>query len=196
MANVDRPNGLTPVRHTNGSPWNGKFRMYYHAVGQSDVIYMNDAVTSAGSADALGKYATVEQADVGDPIRGVAIGFSDTPYLAADTTNLERSYCPTLTAMYIAVVDDPTVIWEIQEDNAGENIEADDVGSVLNLVATAGSTTTGLSGMELDSSEGGSTSAKTFMLLGLVDREDNVMGLYARWEVYAVEHEFHGTAGI
>lgn len=196
MANSDRPNGFTPVRHMNGNPWNGKFRMYYVPVTDGTDIFKGDTVKSAGSADSTGKYASVEQGGTSDPIRGVVIGFSDTPYLAADTTDLKRVYRPASTAMYLAVVDDPGVIWEAQEDGDGGNLGAGDVGSILDLVVGSGNTTTGLSGMELNSSDGGSTSTKIFMLLGLVDREENDLGANAKWEVFALEHELNLVTGI
>lgn len=198
MANVDTPFGFKPVRHLNGNPYNGQFNVYYCDVDEDEAIYLGDAVKTLGSADVLGKYPTVEQADAGDAIRGVVVGFSNTPYVAADVSDLTRVYRPGSTAMYIHVADDPQLIFEVQEDNLNDTLVADDVGSIANLVATAGSSTTGLSAMELDSTEGGQTSSKTFMILGLVDRPGNVMGNYAKWNVMAVLHELAGSglAGI
>lgn len=196
MANTDRPSGFIPSEHLNGNPWNGKFRMYYIASGEGTATFIGDPVEFAGSADSTGKYATVNQAAANETILGVVIGFSDTPYFSADTTNLSRAYRPALTAMYCAVVDDPDVIFEIQEDSDAENIEADDVGSVLDIVVGSGDTTTGLSGVELNSSDGGQTSGKTCKLLGLVDRPDNALGTNAKWRVLIVEHEMRSTTGV
>lgn len=191
MANSNRPMGFTPVRHLNGNPWNGQFNMYYEP--GSIALYIGDAVRSAGSSDTLGKYATLIRGDTTTAVRGVVIGFSDTPYLAADVTDLSRVYKPATIAKYVAVVDDPDVIFEVQEDSDGENIAADDVGLTFKLTTDAGSATTGLSGMELDSSDKGST--RPCRLLGLVDRPDNKLGADAKWNILFAMHELRSTTG-
>lgn len=197
MANVDRPSGFSPVRHLNGNPWNGQFNMYYVASGNVTALYIGDPVRTAGAADTLGKYATMQQAAAGEAVRGIVIGFSNTPHVAADVTNLSRAYRPGETAMYVAVVDDPDVIFEIQEDSlTATNLLATDVGMNVDFVSpSSGSTSTGLSNFELNS-DSASASVLPCRLLGLVDRPDNVLGDYARWNILFVEHEFRGTAGI
>ncbi len=195
MANVDRPAGFRPVRYLNGSPWNGKARMYYIPATDSTAVFVGDAVKSAGSADATGKYATVTQAAAGDTVRGVAIGFSDQPYVAVDTDNLYRKYRPASTAMYCLVVDDPNVVFEVQEDNVGNDIDADMVGLNTDFVATSGDTSSGISKFELDSSGTGTGSAQC-RILGLVDREDNALGTHAKWEIIFNEHELKSTTGV
>ncbi len=197
MANVDRPSGFSPVRHLNGNPWNGQFNMYYVSSGDGTSLFIGDPVRTAGSADTLGKYATMQQAAAGEAVRGVVIGFSNTPNVAADVTNLSRAYRALNTAMYVAVVDDPDVIFEVQEDTAtSTNLLATDVGINVDFVTgSAGSTATGLSDFELNS-DSTNTTALPCRLLGLVDRPDNVLGAYARWNILFVEHEFRGTAGI
>ena len=195
MANVDKPSGLKPVRYLNGAPWNGKARMYYCRSDYATALFIGDTVKSGGSADTLGKYATVEASGAGGNIRGVVIGFSDQPHVAVDVTNLNRTYKPASTAMYCLVVDDPDVIFEVQEDNAANDIDADMVGLNADVVATAGDTASGISGYELDSS-GTGTGAAQLRILGLVDREDNEIGTYAKWEVLINEHELKSTTGV
>lgn len=194
MANVDQPSGFLPVRHLNGNPYNGQFNMYF--VSDANAMWIGDAVKSSGSADTLGKYGTVVRAAAGNAIRGVVIGFSNTPYLAANVEDLSMAYRLASVEMYVAVADDPDLIFEAQEDNLNDTLEAGDVGSIVNLVATTGSTLTGISGMEIDSSEGGDISANTFLVLGLVDRPDNVLGTYAKWNVYPLLHELRNSTGV
>lgn len=195
MANTDRCAGLKPVKYLNGAPWNGKARMYYIPATDSTAVFVGDAVKSAGSADALGKYATVAQVAAAGIIRGVVIGFSDQPHVAFDTTNLYRSYRPASTAMYCLVVDDPNVIFEVQEDNGANDIAATMVGLNIDLIVGSGDTASGKSGMELDSSSTASTTLQC-RILGLVDREDNAMGAHAKWEVLINEHEFKSVLGV
>jgi len=196
MANTDIRKGLTPVRHINGNPWNGQFRMYYVPDTDATALFVGDPVLWAGAADTLGKYATITQAAGSGEILGAIIGFSDTPYLAADTTDLDRKYRLASTALYVAVVDDPDVVFELQEDNDSEDMEAADVGSTVDIVFNhAGNTTTGLSGCEIDSSTGGQTDDQ-MRVLGLVDREDNVLGEFSKWEVLIVKHAMSSLTGV
>lgn len=198
MANTNRPGGLKPVRHLNGNPWNGKARMYSIASEYAVNMFVGDAVISGGSADASGKYPTVQVATANCNIRGVAIAFSDQPYIAINQDNLNKSYHVASTAGYCLVVDDPDVIFEIQEDNDGGNLAATDAGANTDLVATAGSTTTGLSNMELDSTVTGAGAVAQFRILGLSNKEDNALGAYAKWDVLINEHEFRSVdlAGV
>lgn len=196
MANRDIRKGLTPVRHINGNPYNGKFRVYYVKVTDGTALFIGDPVLWAGSADVLGKYASIQQATAGSEILGSIVGFGDTPYLMADTTDLERVYRPSSTAMYVGVADDPDLVFEVQGDDDSENIIADDVGSTLDIIFThAGNTSTGLSGCELDSSTGGQTN-DACRLLGLVDREDNVLGEFAKFEILIVKHAMSSLTGV
>ncbi len=188
MANVDRPAGFKPVGHLNGSPWNGKATMYYVPSTDSTAIFMGDAVSSAGAADASGKYPTVAQAAAAAVIRGVVVGFSDQPYVAVDTSNLNRMYRPASVAMYVLVVDDPDVIFEIQEDNTGNDITAAMVGLSTDIEVGAGDTANGMSGMELDSSDT-ATALGQCKILRVTNREDNALGTNCKFDVLIIEHE-------
>lgn len=189
MANLDTPFGFKPVKHLLGTPWNGKTNVYYVPSTDGTAIFKGDAVKGAGSADATGKFPSVAQAAAGDLIRGVVVGFGDNPYtmLHPDTPN--RDYRPVSTAMYVFVVDDPFVIFEIQEDSTGNNLAATEVGLSTNLVVGSGSTATGKSAMELDSSDTATDGNGQCKILRVVDREDNALGTNCKWEVLIVEHE-------
>jgi hypothetical protein len=196
MANTDIVAGFKPVKYLNGSPWTGKARMYYIPSSDGTATFIGDAVISAGSADTLGKYATVKQAAAGEAIRGIVIGFSDQPHVAFDADNLYRAYRPADTAMYCLVVDDPSVIFEIQEDSDGNSLAATEVGLNTNIVVGSGDTSSGKSAMELDSSDTGTNAQGQCKLLGIVDREDNALGTNAKWEVIINEHEFLSSDGL
>lgn len=195
MPNTDTPFGFKPVKHVSGASWNGKANVYYIPSTDGTAVYNGDAVKSAGAADATGKYPTVAQAAAGDAIRGVVIGFGDNPYTMVQADNLLRSYRPASTAMYCLVVDDPFVVFEIQEDSIGNSITAAMVGMSVDIVVSAGSTTTGKSGMELDSSDT-ATAAGQCKILRLVNREDNELGNYAKWEVTIIEHEMLSSTDV
>lgn len=195
MANVDTPFGFKPIEHLNGNPWNGKTRVYYIPATDNTAVFIGDPVKSAGDADATGRFPTVAQAAAGNLIRGIAVGFADQPYVAFDTTNQYRKYRPAATAMYVFVVDDPDVIFEIQEDSVGNSIGTAMLGLNTDITVGSGSTSTGISAVELDSSDT-ATAAGQCKMLGLVDRPDNELGNHAKWKVLIVEHEMRSTTDI
>lgn len=195
MANIDSPFGLKPVKYLSGAPWNGKANVYYIPATDGTAMFVGDAVKSAGSADATGKYPTVTQVAAGDAVRGVVIGFADNPYVMIHPDTPNRTYRAASTAMYCLVVDDPDVIFEIQEDSVGAALAAVDVGLSADLVVGSGNTANGKSGIELDSSTKVTTAA-TCKILRLVDREDNVLGNNAKWEVLIAEHEMKLATGV
>ena len=192
MANLDRPFGLKPLRYLNSTPWNGRFSIYYKAVGLNEAIFIGSPVKLAGSADTLGKYPTIQLAGAGGPIVGAVIGFGNTPNLVADVTDLDLTYSPASTAAYVAVVDDPSVIFECQEDSS-TTFTADSVGCNCDLTTESGSTTTGKSTVELDCATETTTSTLEVRILRLVDRVDNALGAYSKWEVLINVHAYgHG----
>jgi len=189
MANTDTPFGFKPVKHLNGSPWNGKANVYYIPSTDNTAVFVGDAVKGAGAADTTGKYPTVTQATAGAAVIGVVIGFGDNPYTMTHPDTPNRSYRPAATAMYAFVVDDPQVIFEVQEDSDANSITAAMVGLSTNFVVGSGSTVTGKSAMELDSSDTATDTAGNCRILRLANREDNELGNYAKWEILFGEHE-------
>jgi hypothetical protein len=189
MANTDTPFGFKPVKHLNGSPWNGKANVYYIPATDAVATFVGDAVKGAGAADTTGKYPTVTQATAGAAVRGVVIGFGDNPYVMTHPDTPNRTYRPASTAMYAFVVDDPQVIFEVQEDSDANSITAAMVGLSTNFVVGTGSTVTGKSAMELDSSDTATDTTGNCRILRLANREDNDLGDYAKWEILFGEHE-------
>jgi hypothetical protein len=186
MANVDRPNGLRPVKHLTGAPYNGQANKYYIPSTDGTAVFVGDAVKSAGSADADG-IPTVAQAAAGDAIRGVVVGVI--PVTSSSTIYREAS-----TSRYVLVADSPDILFEIQEDSGGGALAATDVGNNADIVVGSGSTTTGTSGMELDSSTKNTTSAQ-LRIVELIQTADNAIGTNAKWLVKINEHELTSTTG-
>ena len=195
MANSDTPFGFRPVKHLSGAPWNGKANVYYIPATDNTAVFNGDAVKSAGAADGTGRFPTVTQAAAAGVIRGVVIGFGDNPNVMVQADYPLRSYRHAATAMYCLVVDDPFVIYEIQEDSVGNSITAAMVGMSTDIAVGTGSTTTGKSAMELDSSDT-ATAAGQCKILRLVNREDNELGNHAKWEVTIIEHEMLSSTDV
>lgn len=196
MANADTPFGLRPVRHLNGSPWNGQVRRYLLPSTDGTATFIGDPVKLAGSAGAVGTLVdgvpvgglpTIAQAAAGDPIIGVVVGFEPLK------TNLETLHRAASTARVAYVADDPNLIFEIQEVTGGIALTATEVGLNANFVVGTGSTTTGLSGVELDNATEATTATLNLKILALVQREDNEYGEHAKWEVLVNNHQLRGT---
>ena len=194
MSNTNSPFGLIPYMYLNGTPWNGKTSTYYIPVGNATALYKGDKVKLASSGSSDGKYPDIVKADAGDLSIGVVVGFGYDPDLMIDIATPARNYCPTLTAMYAFVVDDPNVIFLAQEDSDGAALAITAIGENVDLVYAAGSTTTGQSGSMLDSSTHNTTTSE-LRLLRLADVPGNAIGNYAKWLVKFNEHSFLSTTG-
>jgi hypothetical protein len=202
MANADTPFGLRPVRYRNGSPWNGAATPYHKAAGTNEAWYIGDAVVKNGAGNAasvqrpglgnfpIGTLSGAVLATAGDtnPITGVVVAFGANP------DALGRIYSPVLTEDIAWVVDDPNVIFEIQADGA---IPAASVGLNAVLIKThAGSTVTGRSGTELDTTSDtpAADASNQLLILRAVNRDDNDTTLaHAKVEVLINLHTEKST---
>lgn len=189
MANLDSPNGLRPTRYISGAPYNGAGNIYHVPATDATAIFIGDLVTLTGTSDTRG-IPTVEQADAGDVVLGVCIG-------VRAVTQESTVFRAASTERYIFVEDSPEVVYEIQEDSVGGALTADSVGLNANFIVGTGSTSTGISAMELDSNTAATTATLPLKILRLVDREDNEIGDQAKWEVRLNSHRFRaGVIGV
>lgn len=198
MANVDSPFGLRPVRY------NAEDVNIYYVNDDTNGVYIGDPVFASGSADANGIQEVDRKGTIADatpsnntPIVGVVVGFAsdkagsqlrdDTRYIAAGSTG------------YALVCDNPDAVFEIQEDSVGGALAATAVGANFNFTSVAGSTVTGLSGVELDSSDVSDATSPyaALRIKGLARRPDNAIGTNAKWEVQIVHHQSRaGAIGV
>lgn len=186
MANVNRANGARPVKHISGSPYNGQCNLYECNTGNA--VFIGDFVKSGGTANADG-IATVVIAAAGDTLRGVVVG------VVPDTAD-SLIYRASGTTRKLLVCDDPDIIFEIQADNGGANLALVDVGENADILVTGGSTTTGTSATELDSSSHVTATAQ-LRILGFSQKADNAPASdYAKVLVLINEHELKATAGV
>lgn len=192
MANVDRVFGFRPIGHLNGSPWNGKVTKYAILAADATATFVGDLVKLGGSADADG-VASVVQAAAGNTPVGPIVWMEPNP------DNLSQNYRPASTLRYVYVADDPDLVMECQEDAVGGALAITNVGQNADIVVAAGSTTTGQSGMELDSSTANTTSTLVLRILGFMQRPDNEVGVAnAKMKVAFNVHQYGsvGTTGV
>jgi hypothetical protein len=201
MANENRPAGFIPRQYLNGAPWNGQARLYSIAASYGTALYIGDPVISSGTADAKGLPGVVLGAATG-ALRGVIVGLGKTPGGLFNPSNLDITYKPASdpSVWYAAVVDDPNVLFEIQEESNGTALAATEIG--LNTVPVIAAGNGYVSGWQLRSASGatpGTTATLQLRLMGLVQRPGNAFGAYAKHLVQINVHELgHGTgaAGV
>lgn len=201
MANDNRPSGLTPVRYLNGSPWNGGGNIYSIAASYNTALYIGDPVISSGTADAAGIQGIAIYGGTG-AIRGVIVAIGTSYESLVNAADLTKVYHPANDAAewYALVVDDPNVIFEVQENSNGTQLAAADIG--MNTILKSGTGNGFLSGWLLSSATDATpatTATLAVRLLGLVQRTGNAFGAYAKHLIQINVHELaHGTgaAGV
>jgi hypothetical protein len=120
---------------------------------------------------------------VGDTANVPPVTSLDTPVYRAASTN-----------RYVLVADNPTLIFEAQ--TAGATFATADVGQNCEVDVTAGSTTTGSSGMAIDLANKGTTATLPLKIVGFPNRPDNLIGdTYTSAYVIINNHQYKGGTG-
>jgi hypothetical protein len=205
MANANTPRGLSPVGTITGAPFNEQGRLYAIANDASNTYAIGDIVKVAGGSDATGIPYAIKAATTDTPV-GVVVGIrvSDpTVSLVGTTLALNTIYLPLSSGTrYVYVVDDPTVIFEVQGDATG--VAAADVFKNAGLTITANQTTLAmsapLSNTVLNASSflaiaSSGSLALPLQIIGLSQRGDNAPGAYAKALVKWNKHQFLNPVG-
>jgi len=201
MPNSNRASGFSPVRYLNGAAWNGAATLYSIVASYGTELAIGDPVISSGTANSDG-VAGIALAAATGAVRGVIVGLGKGPNMMANPSNLDTTKRPAndAAAWYAMVVDDPNVLFELQEESNGTALAATEVGmNTVPLLATAG---TYASGWLLRSASGATpatTATLQLRLMGLSQKRDNAFGAYAKWLVKFNVHELGtgtGAAGV
>lgn len=206
MANTSRPTGFKPVKHINGSPYNGQCNFYAVATDEGTAIFVGDLVKinggaasnlpaiSRGAANNVMVGCVVGVLPAGmDPVEGkmstgsMSLDYPTSGFVAA-TPGVVR---------YVLVCDDPEIIMEAQADDDTSTIVATQLMANFNVVATAGTTTTGVSNMQVDSNTGATTNTLPLQLVGFPNRVNNEVGvLNQKVLVKFNTHQYKATTGV
>ena len=167
MANVDSAFGLIPIAKAGQNPNNGGETKYSIADNQSTAIFTGDPVTYKSDG-------TVEVATASTAFCGVFRGcFYTDPTTSKPTW---RPYFPASLSPGDAVgfiVDDPMQTFIAQQDSVVSNIVAANLNENANLIFNAGNTTTGVSGVEIDSSTADTTATLQVRLIDFYNVPSN-----------------------
>jgi hypothetical protein len=184
MASVSRINGFRPVKNLVGGAMTGQIETVFAPSSDGSVIMVGDAVELLGDARAATGVPTVKRlAAATNAPYGIVVGISfegvgDTQNVPPVTDLNTPVYRRASTDRYLLVCVDPNVIYEVQY--AGTSVAAAtitaNVGQNGQFTLTAGSTTTGASGMQLDSAGLNTTNTLPLKIVGFPNRPDNIPG--------------------
>ena len=201
MANLNAPRGFVPVRYLNGAAWNGATNLYFIPQADGSVYSPGDAVKSAAGGDANGVPAIAKAAGT-DTLRGVItnilVAAPNNPSLVGTTLDLTTLQAPATKAKgyYALVVDDPAVLFEIQDDGASA-LTATACNKNASFTVANPTAPQQNSASVLGAATVNTTQALNLRILGLAPRDDNAFGVNARWLVKINQHELEGnTAGV
>lgn len=201
MANNPTAFGLSPVRYLTGQPWNGAVNLYCVLAADTNAYWIGDLVTTIGNAnaDTFGIPA-VTLASAGAAVRGVIVGIGTAPIGGSgpfiNPNNLQALSRPSGAATvvyYLAVVDDPDVLFEVMEGGVAAALTATSCNRNVNINTGTRSGSLSVSPTFLDNNTVATTATLNLKIIQGVNRLDNT--LYAanqRWLVKINNHEFSG----
>ncbi len=188
MANVSRINGLRPVKHLTGAPYNGQANIYEVPAAEATAIFVGDLVkvgTKPGTAGYPVAEATGASA-AGDIASGAVLGAvvgiipaGMDPVSGAMTNGRSPQldtplYRAASTKQFILVADSPDLIFEAQADGAVTN---SNIGLNVGYNIGTHNTTTGASAQQVDASSAATTNTLPLTLVGFprngIDNEVN-----------------------
>ena len=185
MANVSRINGFKPVKHLNGSPYNGQANIYEVPAGEAVPVFVGDLVKlsdSAGTAGFPAVEAVVAASSqvVAVPVVGAVVGIINAKLdpvdgkMTAGSISLDTPvYRAASTKQFVLVADSPDLIFEAEANAA---VALADVGLNADIGASAHTLplATGNSPMYVHSTTAPSASAtRPLQIMGIVKRPDN-----------------------
>lgn len=192
--NADIVKGFTPVGTLSGSDYHGKLRRVSFAAGDAVACFIGDLVKLTANATADGKTPVVAQSGVGDISVGVLVS------LEPDTTDEGSLSAPNFrsasTLRFGQVAFGSDVLYSIQEDSVGNSMPITDAGLNADVIIAAGNTTTGASGMEIDSTTAATTNTLVLRLHHVEDKIDNRLGDNANWIVSINLSDDRATTGV
>lgn len=202
MANLNAPRGFVPSRYMDGSAWNGQANMYVVQQAEPNQINVGDTVKSSANGDANGIPAVTKITNGTDTARGVVIAVvqapPNNPSLVGTTIDLATQNIPAAKTKdyYVLVVDDPAVLFELQDDGLAA-LTATSCNKNASYTVANPTAPQQNSASVLTTASVAVTQALPLKIVGLAQRADNAFGLNAKWLVKLQQHELQGnTAGV
>lgn len=193
MANINAPFGFRLCQEQAGDVGVGKARLVFVPSTDGTAIYVGDAVKTATGLDSATGCGLVTASTANtDVVRGFVLSCI-TP-VTAQNLAIGTLYRPASTAQYLLICDDPGAEFEIQ---CSGSITASVAHMGTNIdYGTAGSTSTGLSGMQASATVG--TTSKQLRILEAVNVPNNALGsnVVIRVRINDTYHEFTQATAV
>ncbi len=207
MANTSKINGFKPVKHLNGSAYNGQANLYEVPAGEAVPVFIGDLVKLSDQA-ATSFYPAVE-AVVGasaqiaaGPILGAVVGIVNVKtdptsgIMSTGSISLDTPvYRPASTKQYVLVADSDDIIYEAEAD---ASVAAASIGLNVGVGASAHTNPllTGTSPMYVYSTTApDTTSTRPLQIVGIVNRPDNEVGANSKVLV-RINVATYGNVGV
>jgi hypothetical protein len=199
MANLDAPRGFVPSRYLSGAAWNGAMNLYVIPSTDGSIYSPGDAVKTVVGSDANGVPYIVKAAGT-DILRGVIVGFlaaaPNAPSLVGTNLDLTVQNLPATKAKdyYAMVVDDPAVLFEIQDDGLAALTATASNKNASFTVANPTAPAQNSASVLATGTVAAANAALNLKLIGLVQKPDNAFGVNAKWLVMINLHELRGAS--
>ena len=188
MANIDKAFGLRPIGNLSATGAQKQYG-YQIADNQAGTIFQGDLVVLTGGF--ISKFLPASHTAAVGVFNGC--NYND-PTTGKPTFSNFYPGSVNITSGQISadVLDDPNQLFLIQCD---ASIAATDIGKNADVIGTGGSTTNGISTMELNSATLANSAALNLKVVGLYNDVNNEFGTNAVVVVKINEHVY-GSAGV
>ena len=167
MANIDQAFGLRPIAKVGSAPGGTTGTTKYRITSGAGAMFTGDIVKQANDG-------SVVQGTAGDAARGVFMGcFYTDPSTSKPRFNNTFPNGTAASDAIAFVADDPDQLFIAQQDSDSANAVVADLNLNANLVVGSGNTTTGISGMEIDSDSKNTTATLNVKLIDFYDTPSN-----------------------
>jgi len=209
MANVSRVNGFRPVKHLNGSPYNGQANMYEVPAGEAIPVFIGDLVMLSNSAATAGYQAvesvsTATTAVAGNAavaVVGAVVGIVNSKLdidgkMTTGSVSLDiPTYRPASTKQFVMVADSPDLVFEAE---ATASIALADVGLLADIgsAAQAAGGGTGASYQHVSTTALDTTATRPLRVVGMSKRMDNEPASANNKVLVTINTHQYGAAGL
>ena len=175
MANINAANGFAPVRTLNGGSWNQQANLYCIPSTDGSQYGIGDIVVPVAGSDANG-VPLVGKATASSIPLGIIVGIDPvlTAGVSLQATQLDLEQIPVpatkTKAYYIYVVDDPSVIFEVQANNSTTLTPSSVINLNANPVIANPAANSPFSGTQIDSTTFNTTNTLMLRVIGLAQR--------------------------
>lgn len=205
---LNRPFGLSPIRHNNGNTYNAQLQRYRIPSSDGSQYQLGDGVMQVAGADAKG-IPNVQKWNGTAAARGVVMGIEIPTVQGTSLAAVplqQMVYVPASKGgqdYYVLVCDDPDIVMAIQDDGitSGKLVAAS--ANLNSQVTVANPAVAGqVSASVLLSSSIAVTATFPIKLAGLVQLESNVgggtpaFGAFAVWVCHWNNHELNAAQQV